>query len=160
MGIKKLLAALLAVCLVVAFCGCESATFSPKDFTDTMLALSAEEITKDTYTLDGNQIESYFGFKSDLLSDFSVIINSHDESIFEIGALQIEDDSDLNTVIDGINRRHDDNNQTLSFINNSSLSSSLGFLLMKSGSTVIYAIASDVSVMSAALAEMGATEIN
>ena len=160
MSIKKALSAMLLLLLVLVSVGCENEALSPKEFTDTMLALSADNTTQNTTSLDGTQIESFFGFKSDLLSDFSVVISSHDESVFEIGALEIADQSDLNTVIDGINRRRDDNNQTLSFINNSSGSTSSGFLLMQSGNTVIYALAPDVSNMSEVLAEMGATEIN
>ncbi len=160
MSIKRVLSAILLLLLMMISVGCENETFSPTEFTDTMLALSSDNTEKNTSSLDATQIESFFGFKSDLLSDFSVVISSHDESVFEIGALEIADQSDLNTVIDGINRRRNDNNQTLSFINNSSGSTSSGFLLMQSGNTVIYALAPDVSDMSAALAEMGATEIN
>ncbi len=160
MSVKKFVSCL---CVFVLLClcgrGCKSESYEPAEFTSAVLEVLPQATDDTTLALEGAQIESYFGFNINLLSDFSVVISSLEESAFEVGALTLDNEDDLNTVIDGINRRHDDVVQTLSYINNSSGASAAGFLLVQSDKTIIYVLSPDVTAAEEVLSEMGATEI-
>lgn len=132
------------------------------DVTEVSSALLKSEIFSDTenlISLDDRQLEGYFGFESSLLSDFSVMINSSEESTCEYGIFKLENTDDTNTVIDGINRYR--TNTTASFEAMKNITSSNDyFLLMRLDNMIIYVIAADTAAAETALTELGATEIN
>ncbi len=159
LSVKKIVSVLYILLMLCLCAGCKNESYEPAEFTSAVLEVLPQATEETSLSLEGAQIESYFGFNIELLSDFSVVISSLEESAFELGALTLENADDLNTVIDGINRRHSDIVQTLSYINNSSGTSAAGFLLMQSDNTIIYVLSPDVTAAEEVLSEMGATEI-
>lgn len=156
-GLKKVLALVLTLLMLLSFSGCNESTISESEITDAVLRTMQKE--RETVSLDRDKIEGFFGFSDNLLKSFSVLVSTNEEAVFEIGALTPDDNDDLFTIIDGITRRHNDTVTSYKLIN-STASTEVGYLLMHLGDTVIYVLANDVAAAEQTLSEMGANEIN
>ena len=157
-GLKKVLALVLILLMLLSFSGCNESTISESEITDAVLRTMQKE--RETVSLDRDKIEGFFGFSDNLLKSFSVLVSTNEEAVFEIGALTPDDNDDLFTIIDGITRRHNDTVISYKLINSTASDSEVGYLLMHLGDTVIYVLANDVAAAEQTLTEMGANEIN
>lgn len=159
MNFKKATSLLLVIFVLLLCVGCKKPMYEPAEVTKSVLSVFPASVSEKTIPLDIEHLDSYFGFGGDLLSDFSVVISSAEQTAFELGALELKDNDDINLVVDGIYRRHNDVSQALSYINTSSSTTGSRFLLMKLNDTIIYLICSDTSAAYETLTEMGAEEI-
>lgn len=147
----------LSLMLCLFACGNKSASVA--DISHALLDSKAFSETENLISLDDRQLEGYFGFDATLLSDFSVMINSSEESACEYGVFKLKNTDDTNTVIDGIKRYCANSAASFAAMKNNSSANDY-FLLMRLDDMVIYVMSANAATAESTLATLGAAEIN
>ncbi len=149
----------MVLLIFTLLCGCGNKDdLSAKDVTGALLKSPAFTDSAKYIQLDDKQVESYFGFDQEL-DDFSVFISSAEEDDTELGAFELDDRDDRNTVIDGINRYCSVTAQAFLAMNKENASTSQKLLLMELDDMIIYVISNNTEAAEQTLSDLGATEI-
>jgi hypothetical protein len=99
---KKLLSAALAFAFFLFCCGCNSAKPTVKEIKSALTESGAFSAEENLIALDTKEIEERFGFSTDILDDFSVLVSKTENEVEQFGVFTLKDNDDLNTVIDAI----------------------------------------------------------
>lgn len=100
MKLLKSAAALMLCLLLLAGCGSSEAIAEPSEIAAQLKSYSSE--SANWVEIEKTKLSSYFGFSEEILSDFSVHINSSEEYFDMIAVFKLSDTSSRDDVMKGI----------------------------------------------------------
>lgn len=152
---KKLLSAALAFAFFLFCCGCNSAKPTVKEIKSALTESGAFSAEENLIALDTKEIEERFGFSSDILDGFSVLVSKTENEVEQFGVFTLKDNDDLNTVIDAIKQYLKP--VTVDDTNKAAVSPHI--VLMQTENSVIFAATTETALAAEALDSLGAKEI-
>ncbi len=103
MKVTKFLCCLLTFCMAAtSFCACKK----QEKLTVKQISAELEEICladEDIYEVSKADIENRFNFDGNLLDECVIKISNNEEKLVLVAVMQLKEDKDRQTVIDGIN---------------------------------------------------------
>ena len=152
---KKVLSAALTFALFLFCCGCNSAEPTAEEIKTSLTESGAFSAEEKLIALDTKEIEERFGFSTDILNDFSVLVSKTETETEQFGIFTLKHNDDANTVIDAI--KHYLNPVTIDETNKAAVSPHI--VLMQTENSVVFAVTTETALAVDALASLGAKEI-
>lgn len=155
--ILKAAAVLLAVCLVLftAGCGRAKAFPEPAEIAAQLKEFASSEIK--WVELNGEQISSYFAFSDEVLDDFRVFINEHEDDYDLIAVFEVDGQEHRDTVLQGIHDAVAGAANTFKLTDESEYKKISSRVLAERDDTLILCIVDNSAKASEYLTEIGAT---